>query len=96
MWCLPLGLLDTATSGTVARDLYMLIGCTRRGILELRHTAVSVLSVSRLLFELYDAAVSGAAARARAAHSVCAVGYSLGGVFRLGCWIGLYPFSLLG
>ena len=83
----PLGLLDAAVSGTVARVLPMLIACTRHCILELRHTAVSALSVSRSWFELYDAAVSSAAAPARAAHSVYAVGYSLGGGFRLGCWI---------
>ena len=64
--------------------------------LESRHTAVFALSVSRSRFELYDAAVSGAAAPARAAHSGYAVGYSLGGGFRLGCWIRWYPLFLLG
>jgi len=83
-------------SGTVARVLSVLIACTHRCILESRHTAVSALSVSRLRFELYDAAVSGAAAPARAAHVVYAVGYSLGGGIRLGCWIRWYPLFLLG
>ena len=52
----PLELLDTAVSGTVAHVLSMLSACTHRCILELRHTAVSALSVSRLWFELYYAA----------------------------------------
>ena len=59
-------------------------------------SAVSALLVSRLWFELYYAAVSGAAAPARAAHSVYAVGYSQGGGVRLGCWIRRYPLFLLG
>ena len=92
----PRELLDTAVSGTVARVLSMLIACTHRCILELRHTTVCPLSVSRLWFELYYAAVSVAAAPARAAHSVCAVGYSLGGGVHLGCWIRWYPLFLLG
>ena len=74
----------------------MLIACTHRCILESRHTAVYALSVSRLRFELYDAAVPAAAVPARAAHSGYAVGYSLGGGFRLGCWIRWYPIFLLG
>ena len=87
--------LDTDVSGTVARVLFILIACTHRCMLELRHTAVSGVSVSRLWFELYDAAVSGAAAPTGAAHSVYAVGYSLGGGFRLGCSIRWHPLFLL-
>ena len=96
VWWLPLGLLDTVVSGTVARVLSRLMACTRRCILELRHTAVSVLSDSPLWFELYDAAVSGAAAPARTANCVYAVGYSMGSDFRLGCWIRWHPLSFLG
>ena len=96
MRLVPLELLDTAVSGTVARVLSMVIACTHRCIPGLRPSAVSALSVSRLWFELYYAAVSGAAAPARAAHVVYAVGYSLGGGIRLGCWIRWYPLFLLG
>ena len=43
----PLGLRGTTVTGTVARVLSMLIACTRRCVLELRHTAISALSASR-------------------------------------------------
>ena len=52
----PLEFLDTAVSGTVAHVFSMLSACTHRCVQELRHTAVSALSVSRLWFELYYAA----------------------------------------
>ena len=71
----------------------MLIAYSHRCMLELRRTAVSALSVSRLWFELYYAATSGVAAAARATHSVYVVGYSQAG---LGCWIRWYPLLLLG
>ena len=83
LW-VPLELLDTTVGHGSA---CFLCAKSMHTPLESRHTAVFALSVSRSRFELYDAAVSGAAAPARAAHSGYAVGYSLGGGFRLGCWI---------
>ena len=75
-WVL-LELLDTAVPGTVARVFSVLVACTHRCILNSRHTAVSAISGSRLRVELHDAAESGAAAPARAAHNGYAVAYSL-------------------
>ena len=64
-------------------------------VLSSKITAVSALSLSRWCFELYDAEVSGAAALARAAHSVYAGGYSLGGSFRLGTVVSALSRRLL-
>ena len=85
----PLELLDTAVSGTVAHVLSMLGACTHRCILELRHTAVSALSFSRLWFELYYAArVRRCGVLRNCVHSLCglralAVVHCMGGGFAL-------------
>ena len=68
----PLELLDTAVSGTVGHVLSMLSACTHRCILELRHTAVSALSVSHILFELYyDTRVRRCGVLRSCVHSLC-------------------------
>ena len=68
----PLDFLDTAVSGTVADVLSMLSACTHRCVLELRHTAVSALAVSRLWFEIYYAArVRRCGGFRSCVHSLC-------------------------
>ena len=65
----PLEVLDAVVSGTVAHVLSMLSACTHRCIVELRHTAVSALSVSRLWFDLYYARRCGVLRSC--VHSLC-------------------------